>query len=353
MKPALFDGTTAGDEYTLCSALGASAERFTRRHRETFITEADFRWLAERGINGIRLPVGYWLFEADGPFVEGVEFFEQALDWCEQYGIACNIDMHGLPGHQGPEHHTGRAGHFRWHLDDGNIPRSLDVIERIAQTYRDRPCINAFTLVNEPDMHLPASFLLSFYEQGYERVRQHMRAQDVAVVIAAFTEARLPEFHRKLVGAKNVLTDIHPYPCFMPWLPEQFSEFLAWGPQKQWPHLVRTGAGDLLVGEWSLGVPKDLNPVFAGLEPWQRDVAMKTYAHGQLMAHEQTAAWYFWSYRVENSDPVLAGRWCFRDAVERGWLPERFDNGPAREVAPARPPVLREVVADEPVGAVE
>lgn len=353
MKPALFDGTTANDEHAFCTALGDSAERVMRRHRDTFITESDFRWLAQRGINGIRLPVGYWLFEPDGPFVGGVEYFERALDWCEQYGIACNIDMHGLPGHQGPEHHSGRSRHFRWHLDKDNIPRSLDVIERIAQTYRDRACINAFTLVNEPSVDLTTSFLMSFYEWGYERVRRHMSAADVAVVIAAFTEARLPEFHRKLPDAENVLTDIHPYPCFVPWAAEQFNEFLAWGPQKQWPHLLRTGAEDLLVGEWSLGIPKELNPVLARLEPWQRDLAMKTYAHGQLMAHEQTAAWYFWSYKVESADPTIVGRWCFRDAVERGWLPESFSDAPVREIVPARAPIRREVAVEVPVAAAD
>jgi glucan 1,3-beta-glucosidase len=339
IKPDLFDGTTANDEYSLCAALGTSAERVMRRHRETFITEADFRWLAERGINAIRLPVGYWLFEPDGPFVEGVDAFEMALDWCQQYGIGCNIDMHGLPGHQSPEHHSGRSNHFRWHLEKDHVVRSLDVIERIAQTYRDRACINAFTLVNEPSADLPASFLMSFFEQGYDRVRRHMDAADVAVVIAAFTEARLPEFHRKLVGAKNVLTDIHPYPCFIPWADDQLNEYLAWGPHRQWPHLIRSGAEDLIVGEWSLGVPNSLKPAIVAMDPWYRDLTMKTFAHGQLMAHEQTAGWFFWNYRIESPNPWLQSCWSFRDAVTAGWLPDHFADVPAADPINALQPV--------------
>src|SRR5688572_32151561 len=56
-----------------------------------------------------------------------------------------------------------------------------------------------------------SEFLLKFYEQGYERVRRHM-AENIAVTIAAFTESRLSELHRKISGV-NVKTDIHPYPC--------------------------------------------------------------------------------------------------------------------------------------------
>ncbi|GIW77844.1 MAG: beta-glucosidase [Phycisphaerae bacterium] len=327
MKPDLFQKTSAWDEYTLCLDLGPTlARRVIHHHRETFITERDFRWLSERGINSVRLPVGYWLFEPDGPFVGGVEYFEQALEWCEQYNLGCNIDLHGLFGHQSPEHHTGRSGYFRWYEEPDAQIRCLDLIERIAQSYRNYTCIHAFTLVNEPAEALPVPFLMSFYEQGYERVRRHMSADDVSVVIAAFTEARLPDFHRRLKEGQNVLTDIHPYPCFMDWREDQLNEFLAWGPQRQWPHLLLTGPEDLLVGEWSLGVPKSLVPVLKSMSSRQHGWAMKTYAYGQLIAYEQTGGWYFWSYKVENPDPNLTARWCFREAVQRGWLPDRFDD---------------------------
>jgi len=324
MKPALFEGTLANDEYTLCDALGsAAAERVMRKHRETFITEDDFRWIRDRGLNAIRLPIGYWLLEPDGPFVGGAKWLDQAIDWCEEYDIACNIDFHGLPGHQGPEHHSGRQKFYQWHLDDRYMKRSLDVIERVAQMYRDRDCVSAFTLVNEPATDLPAAFLQTFYEQGYARVRKHMPAERVAVIIAAFTEARLPEFHRKVAG-ENVLTDIHPYPCFVPWNADQLNEYVAWGPSRQLPHLLRTGADDLVVGEWSLGVAPALRPALEAMTPWQRDLAMRTFANGQLLANEQTAGWFFWSYKIESGNPRLQKCWSFRDAVEAGWMPDHY-----------------------------
>ena len=32
-------------------------------HRATFITESDFALLASKGINSVRIPVGFWLFQ--------------------------------------------------------------------------------------------------------------------------------------------------------------------------------------------------------------------------------------------------------------------------------------------------
>lgn len=320
MSPGLFEPTDARDEYSLCEALGpVEAEKKLRRHRETFITADDFRWIAEHGLNAVRLPVGYWLMEPDGPYVGGIEMLDQAVDWCDEFGLALNLDLHGLPGNQGPEHHSGRSNHFRWHLEPDCLARSLDLVEALAQRYRGRRCFSAFSLVNEPDMTIPAEFLLAFYRGGYERVRKHM-GEEVAVVIAAFTERRLGEFHRKLEGAVNVLTDIHPYACFGDWSADSLPDYLSWGVRDKLPALKKVGPEDLVVGEWSLGVAKNLRPVIEAMPAKQRAAAMRTFAAGQLTAYEETAGWFFWSYKVDCPDPTMRIAWSYRDAVESGWM---------------------------------
>src|ERR1700709_1688682 len=60
MVPNLYRGTKAPDEYSLCLDLGDQAKGRLNQHRETFITAADFHWIRERGLNAVRLPVGYW-----------------------------------------------------------------------------------------------------------------------------------------------------------------------------------------------------------------------------------------------------------------------------------------------------
>ena len=70
MVPEVYHGTEVSDEYGLCLTLGSQATGRLERHRETFITTEDFRWIRDRGLNAVRLPVGYWALEAPRPYVE-------------------------------------------------------------------------------------------------------------------------------------------------------------------------------------------------------------------------------------------------------------------------------------------
>src|SRR5262249_4159928 len=69
ITPTVYAGTQAEDEYTLSDVLGkAKADDRLRRHRETWITADDFRWLAAHGVNAVRLPVNYGVAEENPPF---------------------------------------------------------------------------------------------------------------------------------------------------------------------------------------------------------------------------------------------------------------------------------------------
>ena len=48
MTPSLFAGTEAIDEYTFMQTPGAAKK--IDEYRRTFITESDFKWLAEHGV---------------------------------------------------------------------------------------------------------------------------------------------------------------------------------------------------------------------------------------------------------------------------------------------------------------
>lgn len=68
IKPSLFEGQSAEDEYTLCQSLGMDkAITLLKKHQETWITADDFKWLAAHGLNAVRLPVGYWVVEENPP----------------------------------------------------------------------------------------------------------------------------------------------------------------------------------------------------------------------------------------------------------------------------------------------
>jgi aryl-phospho-beta-D-glucosidase BglC (GH1 family) len=45
----------------------------------------------------------------------------------------------------------------------------------------------------------------------------------------------------------------------------------------------------------------------------------RAYDAAQLLTFERHRGWFFWSYRTETTP-----EWCFRECVERCWLPPCF-----------------------------
>jgi glucan 1,3-beta-glucosidase len=63
MSPELFAGTSAEDEYHLWRALSQEAIRERiKTHRDAWVTDRDFHYLAAHGIELIRIPVPYFMF---------------------------------------------------------------------------------------------------------------------------------------------------------------------------------------------------------------------------------------------------------------------------------------------------
>ena len=323
MKPSLVEGTKAGDEYTLAEAKGAEAPAFFDRHRDTFITEADFQFLADWGINAVRIPYGYWIIEPDGPYVGGIKYLDRALDWCGKYGIDAILDLHGAPGYQSSAHHSGRADFYQWHLNPAYRKRSLEIIEAVAQRYARHPGLGAISLLNEPQNDVPASILLEYYQAGYEVVRKYC-PERVAVIMEAHQNPRLAQFHGKLKGT-NIVTDTHYYHIF--WQEQlrlELNEHIAFPLTRLVPRFHDFNqAGDMIVGEWSLSFGK--TDQWADMDEMHRFFAMRAFADAQLFAYSYTRGWFFWSYQVEN-----AVAWSFKDAVRMGYLPAKLPQALAK-----------------------
>lgn len=131
---------------------------------------------------------------------------------------------------------------------------------------------------------------------------------------------------------RNVIFDIHRYQCFSP----EDIEMDIHGHLHKAGNLWRQDADDIkrelklptIVGEWSLGLNLEVVSLWAEgpfdhalrhMEKFQQEVAYRAYGAAQLLTFELYRGWFFWSYRTETTP-----EWCFRECVERGWLPPRF-----------------------------
>ena len=127
--------------------LGEAASRRVRAaFREAWINESDFDRLHHAGFNSVRLPFLYDLL--DEP--EGLTWLDRALEWAGKRGMYVILDLHGAPGGQSSDHHTGQANQNRFFRDPRHIEHAERVWQTVARRYHNRAEVAAFDMLNEP-----------------------------------------------------------------------------------------------------------------------------------------------------------------------------------------------------------
>ncbi len=345
MSPSVFAGLAATDETTWCAELGARAQAPLREHWRRWIGRDDFLWLADRGIEAVRIPVGHWILgapypfhpsygSAPHPFVEGgIEVLDSALRWAEEAGLRVLIDLHAAPGCQNGFDNGGIKDVCEWHTRPEYIGFSVELLGRLAARYRAERALYGIEVLNEPRWDVPTPVITDFYRRAYAAVRAHCPPERLAVVFhdAFRSHLEFQPFFRE-AGLANVVFDVHRYQCFDRADIDMDIHGHLHKAGESWKDEALRVQEDLgvpaIAGEWSLGLdlrvvslwaPGPYNHALEHMDAFQQDVASRAYAAAQLLAFERYAGWFFWSYRTETTPA-----WCFRDCVERGWLPSRF-----------------------------
>lgn len=325
ISPAVYAGVEAEDEFTLCRKLGRrEAEARLKKHRESWITEEDFQWLAARGIDSVRLPVNYGVAEENPPFIPAWDTVDFAFRAAKRNGLSVLLDLHGAPGSQNGWDHSGRAGTLGWHTNPANIDHTLRIVEELASRCRAHDNLLGIELLNEPRWDVPLDILKRYYQDGYARVRKHLPPGRALVVIHdGFRPMEWGGFMQE-PDYRGVLLDTHMYQCFTDEDRKrdarQQVDFALNNRRKQLDDMRKQLP--CIVGEWSCA----LDPASTkGLAGFAEDVALRGFGDAQLMSYGTTRGWFFWTYKTHDG-----GGWSFRDCVKRGIMPDRYGARPSR-----------------------
>jgi glucan 1,3-beta-glucosidase len=346
MTPSLFEGLTARDETAWCVELGAQAESRLQQHWQNFIRREDLVWLAEIGINAVRIPVGHWLFAADYPYHAsygkqrypyvqgGLEILDQAFDWAEELGLWVVVDLHAAPGCQNGFDNGGIQDVCEWHTQAAYFDYAVKTLDRLAERYANRPALLGIEVLNEPRWDLDTELLKRYTQAGYQAIRKHCAPEQVAVIFHdGFRSFREYQGFMSRPDYQNVIFDIHRYQCF---ISEDVNMDIFGHLQKtvtDWKNeaedIISHSGLPTYVGEWSLGLDLKMAELWSegafdhdqtNMNEFQLNLAYRGYAAAQLACFEKYLGWFFWSYKTET---ML--HWSFRDCVERGWLPNKFN----------------------------
>lgn len=291
ITPSLFTGTDAIDEYTL--SLHPNGKRRIKEHRQTFITENDFKWLHTHGINLVRIPVGHWLFDTTD-----IQHLDNAMSWAEKHDIKVLIDMHAAPGSQNGHDHSGRSGKAEWFNNTDHIDKTTNLLNKIAKRYQKSPALWGIELLNEPVISSIRHYfiLLTFYRHAYSSLTKILPAGTKIV----FHDS----FHPFLLTGALLQRKSHPVVMDVHWYgfeskKTEFRTFLHHtATKRKWLLRILQLWQPVIVGEWSGVLPRQFEQ--------SRSIISQNIA-SQRTVYEISAGHIFWTYRVENKDA-----WNFR-----------------------------------------
>jgi glucan 1,3-beta-glucosidase len=370
ITPSLFDypaKMNIVDEWSLCRQLGPTAREKLEKHYASFITEDDFKSIAEAGLDHVRIPFSYWAVETyDGdPYVFRVSwrYLLRGIEWARKYGLRVNLDVHGLPGSQNGWNHSGKKGTIGWLKGtDGklNADRSHDIHDRLSKFFaqdRYKNIITHYGLANEPRMtDLKISEVIDWTEKAYKIIRDN-GVKALAVFGDGFMG--LEEWQGLMTGYDDMALDVHQYVIFndgqLGYTHKEKVDYACeeWSEQTEKSMDRTTGYGPTLFAEWSQadtdcqellnggvrgarwdgthgsvdgpkcpagdsscscteanGDPEDFSDEYKRF--------LKMFGEAQMHSFEKGLGWWYWTWKTES-----APLWSYQAGLEAGLLPEK------------------------------
>ena len=369
MSPALFEGTTAEDEYYLPRQLSREVyEARIQIHRSEYITERDFVTIRSIGMDTVRIPVPYFIFGDREPFIGCVHELDKAFNWAEKYGLQILIDLHTAPMGQNGFDNGGICGVCRWSQCPEEVEFVLSVLERLAQRYGARKGLWGIEVLNEPitenmwkTMNVPSrypaadqelakgsapntlAFLKDFYLCAYDRLRRFLPNEKYVVIHDGFELLAWKDFMQEEQYV-NVVLDTHQYLMMAETqgCRQELDAYLAYiencykkdieEMQKYFP---------VVCGEWCLfnslacgcdtrGGQSVLNGVEGNagesLNDEEKKRIYQAIARAQLDAWNAGSGYFYWSYKlltdtVNDKGWVGWDSWDLGRCVDFGWFP--------------------------------
>ena len=358
----LFTGAFASavDQWSFDSISGAGAA--LEAHYASYFNETHVSLLKSYGINALRIPIGFWAYDASGtPYYsqgpgKGADaYLEKAIGWAKAAGMKVWVDCHGSPGSQNGYDNSGHIGAVEWQTP-ANQAKSIAILKTMATKYGAAAyagTVIGIELVNEPiswGANTPAGNV-EFAKNGYTAVRADSANKDLMIVMhdafegpgnwtswAASEGARGQagidtHMYQTLTAADQALTqDQH--------IQTACSRGIALASVNE--------KAPFFVGEWTATTNACVNPdgsstaqlsstgtkcttpgcacVTDSPDKWTDAVitGMRKYVEAQLEVFEAYSSGYFlWTW----TDPeVQMGSWSIVTGVEKGFIPSPLDD---------------------------
>ncbi|KAG7836777.1 hypothetical protein KL942_004695 [Ogataea angusta] len=300
-------------------------------HWTGYCTDDDWNWLKSKGVQSVRLPIGYWAvdprqfnggtsFESVGAVYENAwAIYKQYIQKAASYNISVVVDLHALPKGANTGGHSGerldRAGFWS---SSKAVDKAVAIVKFIASDLVSFENVCGLQVVNESDFD-EAMGQKKYYSEAIRAIRSVN--PDIPVVIS---DGWWPDQWVKYVNGHTragtdpgIVIDHHVYRCFSDG-----------DKSKGVDQIIRdldgsvltnlSGPADFMIGEYSCVL--DNSSWCKG--NFDRQACVRRFGNEQARLFKERAGFgsYFWSFKFEHGD---GGEWGFRPMVESGCIPSR------------------------------
>ncbi|KAH8084715.1 glycoside hydrolase superfamily [Filobasidium floriforme] len=309
LKPGLYECTGNDKVGELNLAANCDVSKL-QEHWDTWITDKDFDALKERGINTVRLPVGYWTVGKancnceDSKFWPYIDKYEgqwsyvlKAIDWANQRGMGVLIDLHGAQGSQNTWDHSGESdrkdGVAGFVGSETNRGATKEVIKWIVSQVKDKENVVGIELLNEATED--AGALGSWYAEVASDI-QAIAGLDYPIYIFAGFRGSGDYWHDWVQDKPGFwVLDVHPYYLYSSnWKTTTIDQMLD-SITKQDTRSLQKLAPNVVLGEWGCAVEGNSTAEHEGFD------RVGQYCDAQLELYTSQAAggWHYWNIHAE------------------------------------------------------
>ncbi|KAK7203624.1 glycoside hydrolase superfamily [Myxozyma melibiosi] len=282
------------------------------KHWDSFVTEEDFKWLADKHVNAVRVPMGYWTlgekFVGGTPFAENRvaevyrsawEKYKKMISTAGNHGIAVLVDMHGVPGGANGDSHSGVKGGGKFFENSKLVAQAVDALAFVAEQVKSFDNIVGIQIVNEAAWDSKTD---EYYNSAIRRIRE-IDAGQYVYISDAWNRSKYVEFAKSRPG---VVVDTHVYRCFSDEDCKKSAEQLIKDVREK-----EALDSHCVVGEYSCTLSGS-----SWDKGGDRDKLKREYGQTQIDVFARSAAGsFFWTYKFAEG---RGGEWDFREMYDHG-----------------------------------
>ena len=253
--------------------------------RSAWMANADFAKIRQAGMNCVRLPFTYDLLNEP----DGFATLDRALNMAKANGLYVILDLHGAPGRQSPNDHTGETGVNALFTNPAYAAQGALLWKKIAARYKNRPEVAGYDLLNEPMGAPDAKAVYAVQSRFIEAIRS-VDTRHIVIVEDGY-KGRNSFPVPAAVGWKNAVLSWHHYDFNAKSIQDQ--ERGLRGVTASVRQVSQSHNAPIFIGEFQVepkGAPELLE---SGIAEWQ----------------QAGASWTIWTYKTTMDGDGHGGMW--------------------------------------------